>query len=259
VDARVRNQVSLELSDINVESTVETKRSRQGRDGLSNQSVEVGVGRTLNVEITAADVVDGLVVKHDSHIGVLEKRVSGKHGVVGFNHGGGNLWGRVDGESELRLAAVVNRQTLKDKRAETRSGTSTDSVEDEETLKTSAVVSKLADAVKNKVDNFLSDGVVTTGVVVSSILLSGNQLFRVVQLTIGSGADFVNDGWFKVNEDSARDVLTSTSLGEEGVESVVTTTDGLVGRHLAIWLDAVLKAVEFPARVTRLDASLADV
>jgi hypothetical protein len=190
---------------------------------------------------------------------VLQKGVSGENGVVWFNHSGGNLWGRVDGESQLGLAAVVDGQTLKDKRAETGSSASSNSIEDKETLKTSAVVSKLTDAVKNKVNNFLSDRVVTTGVVVSSIFLSGNQLFRVVQLTVGSGADFVNDSWLKINEDSARDVLASTSLGEEGVESVVTTTDGLVRRHLAIRLDAVLKAIEFPAGVTHLDTPLANV
>jgi len=46
---------------------------------------------------------------------------------------------------------------------------------------------------------------------------------------------------------------------KKGVERVVTTTDGLVGRHLAIRLDTVLEAVELPARVTGLDTGLADV
>jgi hypothetical protein len=35
-------------------------------------------------------------------------------------------------------------------------------------------------------------------------------------------------------------VLASTSLGEEGVESIVTATNGLVRRHLTIGLDSVL-------------------
>jgi hypothetical protein len=100
---------------------------------------------------------------------------------------------------------------------------------------------------------------VTTGVVVGSIFLAGDELFGVVQLTVGSGADFVDDSGFQVNEDGAGDVLASTSLGEEGVESVVATTDGLVGRHLAIWLDAVLQAVKLPASVSGLDTALSDV
>jgi hypothetical protein len=54
-------------------------------------------------------------------------------------------------------------------------------------------------------------------------------------------------------------VLASTSLREEGVERVVATADGLVGRHLAIGLDAVLKAQKLPSGVTSLDTSLAKV
>lgn len=41
-----------------------------------------------------------------------------------------------------------------------------------------------------------------------------------------------------------------TGLREEGVESVVTATDGLVGGHLPVRLDSVLQAVELPARIS---------
>lgn len=44
--------------------------------------------------------------------------------------------------------------------------------------------------------------------------------------------------YLQVEEHAARDVLASTSLREEGVESVVTAADGLVAGHLAIGLDA---------------------
>jgi hypothetical protein len=54
-------------------------------------------------------------------------------------------------------------------------------------------------------------------------------------------------------------VLASASLGEEGVEGIVTSANGLVGRHLAIRLDAVLEAVKLPAGVTDLATALADV
>ena len=43
-------------------------------------------------------------------------------------------------------------------------------MENEESLKAWAVVSKLADAVQDGIDNFLADGVVTTGIVIGSIL-----------------------------------------------------------------------------------------
>jgi len=54
-------------------------------------------------------------------------------------------------------------------------------------------------------------------------------------------------------------VLAGTSFGEKGVESVVATTDGLVGGHLAIGLDTVLEAVKLPAGVTDLATALANV
>ena len=41
-----------------------------------------------------------------------------------------------------------------------------------------------------------------------------------------------------------------TGLREEGVEGVVAASDGLVGGHLPIGLDAMLKAVKLPTGVT---------
>ena len=76
------DEVGLERSDVDVEGTIETEESSEGGDNLSDEAIEVGVGRALNVEGTTANVVDGLVVEHDSDIGVLEERVSGEHRVV---------------------------------------------------------------------------------------------------------------------------------------------------------------------------------
>jgi len=54
-------------------------------------------------------------------------------------------------------------------------------------------------------------------------------------------------------------MLASTSLGEEGVERIITTTNGLVGWHLTIRLDAVLQAEELPASIADLNTSLTEV
>ena len=99
----------------------------------------------------------------------------------------------------------------------------------------------------------------TSGEVVGSILLTRNELFWVEELSVGTSSDFIDDGWFEIEEDGSWDVLAGTSLGEEGVEGVVTTTDGLVRWHLTIRLDTVLKTEEFPAGVTDLDTTLTDV
>ena len=79
------------------------------------------------------------------------------------------------------------------------------------------------------------------------------------ELSVGSGSDLIDNGWLEIEEDGSWDVLASTSLGEEGVESVVTTTDGLIGWHLTIWLNSVLEAEKLPAGVTNLDTGLTDV
>ena len=79
------------------------------------------------------------------------------------------------------------------------------------------------------------------------------------ELSIGSGSDLIDDSWLEIEEDGSWNVLASTSLREEGVESIITTTDGFVGWHLTIWLNTVLKAEKLPAGVTDLDTSLTDV
>jgi len=43
------------------------------------------------------------------------------------------------------------------------------------------------------------------------------------------------------------------------LKGIVAAADGLVGRHLAVGLDAVLQAVQLPAGIAHLDTGLADV
>jgi hypothetical protein len=228
VDSWVWDKVGLEFSDINVEGTIESEGGSEGGDNLSNESVQVGVGWSLNVEVSSADVIDGFVVEDDGNIGVLEEGVGGEDGVVWLNNGGGDLWGWVDGETELGFLTVINGKSLEEEGTKTGSGTTTDGVEDEETLETSALISELSDSVEAKINDFLTDGVVTSGEVVGSIFLSGDELLWVEELSVGTGSDFIDNGWFEIKEDGSWDVLSGTSLGEEGVESIITTSDGFV-------------------------------
>lgn len=79
----------------------------------------------------------------------------------------------------------------------------------------------------------------TTGKIVGGIFLARDELLWVEELAVGTSADLINDGWLEIDKDATWDVLAGTGLREEGVKSIVTTTDGLVRWHLAIWLDAV--------------------
>merc|ERR1719271_19111 len=259
VDTWVWHEIGLELGDVDVECAIEPEGGSQRGDDLGLETVEVGVGRALNVEAATADVVQGLVVKHDSDVGVLQEGVGCEGGVVWLHNSSRNLRGWVDAEAELRLLAVIDGQTLEEQSTEARAGTTTNGVEDEEALETSALVGELAQPVEGEVNNLFVDGVMTTGVVVGCVLLAGDELLWVVELAVGAGADLVDHGWLQIEVDAARHVLASAGLGEEGVERVVTAADGLVGWHLAIRLNAVLQAVELPAGVAGLTTALADV
>ena len=182
-----------------------------------------------------------------------------KHMIVRLHDGGGDLRSGRHGEGELGLAAVVDGQALQKEGAETRAGSSACSVEDHESLETGAVISQLPDAVQDEINDLLADGVVATGIIVGGILFARNHLLGMVQLAVGSGADLVTHSRLEVDHDATRNVLAGSSLGEEGVEGIITTTDGLVGRHLTIRLNAVLKTVQLPAPVSGLDTTLTNM
>jgi len=99
----------------------------------------------------------------------------------------------------------------------------------------------------------------SSGEVVGSIFFSGDQLFWVEKLSVSSSSNFINDGWFQIQKDGSWNVFSGSGFREESVESIITSTDGLVRWHLSIGLDSVFKAEEFPAGVTDLDTSLSDV
>ncbi len=51
VDSRVGHEIGLKLGQVNVQSTVKAKRSRDRRNYLSNQTVKVGVGIGRSISI----------------------------------------------------------------------------------------------------------------------------------------------------------------------------------------------------------------
>merc|ERR1719326_2834052 len=149
VDPGVGHQVGLELGQVHVESSVKPETGRDGGDDLADHPVQVGVGGSVDVEVTATDVVDGLVVHHESTVGVLQGGVGGQDGVVRLDNSSGNLGRGVDGKLQLRLLAIVNRETFHEKGSETGSGAAAKGVEDEETLEAGALVGQLPNPVQH--------------------------------------------------------------------------------------------------------------
>lgn len=140
MDARVGDQVGLELVQVDIERTIESQAGGDGADHLGNETVEMLVVGTGNVQAATADIIDSFVVDEEGAVGVLNGAVRGKDGVVGLYDGRGDAGRRVNSELELALLAVVGRQTLEEQSTETRSSSATERVEDEETLEGGAVV-----------------------------------------------------------------------------------------------------------------------
>ena len=132
--------------------------------------------------------------------------MSGQDGVVGLNHRGGIGRSRVDTEFQLGLFAVVNRQSLHQQGAESRTRAATKGVEDQEALQTGAIVRNTTDFVEHLINHLLSNGVVATGVVVRSILLACDHLFRVEETAVRSSADLVDNVRLEIAVDGSRDI-----------------------------------------------------
>jgi hypothetical protein len=82
MDSMVWDQISLDPSTVDLQSTVESQRSGQRRDSLVDQFVHVGVSWSFDIELSSADVIDSSIVKHNSIIGVFQKGVGGQDRVV---------------------------------------------------------------------------------------------------------------------------------------------------------------------------------
>lgn len=126
-------------------------------------------------------------------------------------------------------------------------------------MKSCAVICEFSDSVEAKINDFLSDSIVSSGEIVGGVFLSRNKLFRVEELSVSSGSNFINNGWFQIQENGSWDVFSSSGFREESVESIITTSNGLVRWHLSIRLDTVFQTVEFPTSVTDLNTSLSDM
>jgi hypothetical protein len=58
MDSGERNQIGLELVQVDVQGTVESKRGSDGRHNLSNETIEVGEGGRGDAKVSSTDIVD---------------------------------------------------------------------------------------------------------------------------------------------------------------------------------------------------------
>ena len=174
---------------------------------MSNEAVQVLVVGTLDAEVATTDIVDGLIVDHEAAVGVLKSGVSSQDRVVRLDNRSCDLRSRIDAELELALLAILDRETLHQQGTEARSSTTTKGVEDEEALKAGAVVCNAANLVEHLIDEFLSDGVVTTSVVVGCILLARDHVLGVEESAVCAGSDLIDDIGLEIAVDGTRDIF----------------------------------------------------
>jgi hypothetical protein len=58
----LRNEISLELVQVNVETAIESERCGDAGDNLGDEPVQVGEARLRNTKVLLADFVDSLVI-----------------------------------------------------------------------------------------------------------------------------------------------------------------------------------------------------
>ena len=95
---------------------------------------------------------------------MLKGGVGRQDGVVRLNDGGGHGRCGVDGELELGLLAIVSGESLEDQCTETGTSSTTEGVENEEALETTAVICEAANPIHHIVDLLLANGIVSTGI-----------------------------------------------------------------------------------------------
>lgn len=74
----IRHQVGLKLRQIHVQGPIKTQGGSDRGHDLANEPVEVGVCGALDVKVSAANIVDGLIVNHEGTVGVLQSGVGGQ-------------------------------------------------------------------------------------------------------------------------------------------------------------------------------------
>lgn len=134
VDSGEGYQIRLELIQIHIHGATETQRSRCGAHYLGDQTIQIPIGGPVHTQAIVTYIVDGLVVHHEHTVRVVHGGVGGEQRVIWLHHGGGDLGRWIDGKVQLALLAVIGGQALHQQGCESRTSTTAQRVEDEESL-----------------------------------------------------------------------------------------------------------------------------
>ena len=112
VEAGEGDHVDGELAEVAVELAREAEAARGGRHDRRDEVVEVTEGRRRQLERAEADVVEGLVVKEERLVRVLDQLVDREDAVVRLDDGVRHLRRREDCEGEQGEAEVSGESKI---------------------------------------------------------------------------------------------------------------------------------------------------
>ena len=180
--------------------------------------VQVSEGGGGKLKGTEADVVQRFIVQHEAHVGVLDKLVHGKNGVVGLHYSVGHLGGWDHGVGGYHAVGVLLTDLGDKEGSHTGASSSSQGVGELEALQAVTGLSLLADLVEDGVDELSSLGVVSLGPVVSGSGLAEDEVVGAEDLSVRSRTDGVHGSGLKVHEDGTGDVASAGGLVEVDVD-----------------------------------------
>ena len=86
MDSGIWHKIGLELCDIDINGSIKSQGSGQRGYDLRYQPVKVGICWPLDIQGSAANVINGFVVEKYCNIGVFEQGMCGKDAVVWLNN-----------------------------------------------------------------------------------------------------------------------------------------------------------------------------
>ena len=92
---------------------------------------------------------------------MLQGAVGSEDGVVGLGYSCGNLGDRVNGELYLGLLAIIDREMFPQQGGEPRTRSTSETVGNQEALKTCALVGQFLNSVQKKINNLLANSIVS--------------------------------------------------------------------------------------------------
>ena len=157
------DQVDSQFAKIRVELTRETQGASDTAHDLRDETVQVTIGRGIQLQSLVADLVQGFVIDTEDLVSVLNKLVKRQGGVVRLDNGIGDLGGRNNGEGTHHTIGVLLTNLGEEECSQTRTGSTTKRVSQLETLEAVASLSFLPDDLQDVLNHLSTLSVVTLG------------------------------------------------------------------------------------------------